>query len=364
MLRGIVSFAPTARLANRRLLAFPSSASASRSTPTGVRNTLLTRLQSTKSSNTRIFRRQATLKQPQRKNKSTLAVPAGKQQQQTALTKTQIRSVFLSAAIPMIGFGFMDNFVMITAGSAIDNSLGLHLGLATMTAAAIGQIFSDVAGVAFGDTMGRAFRVSPAQLTAAQQSSLLVGRLKLAGGILGVVVGCTLGASALWVVPDRENTAAPVASDPSPLSNASSPERIRDQLSRVQEVLKDVMTQDEHWSKHRASCTLYVNESMGKCIPKSPRHIFGGDTNKSVASIDRLLRESHNSAAVQAAKEARVVVFTNTIYVPVMTDNGDIKKVLGILKIDLESGSFYSGSEIHDAKRVAQNLGFFLNRMM
>ena len=32
----------------------------------------------------------------------------------------------------MVGFGFMDNFVMITAGQAIDNTLGIRFGLATM----------------------------------------------------------------------------------------------------------------------------------------------------------------------------------------------------------------------------------------
>ena len=48
------------------------------------------------------------------------------------LSSNQIRSIFLSAAIPMVGFGFMDNFVMITAGQAIDNTLGIRFGLATM----------------------------------------------------------------------------------------------------------------------------------------------------------------------------------------------------------------------------------------
>ena len=38
--------------------------------------------------------------------------------------------------IPMIGFGFMDNLVMIQAGDAIDNTIGVAMCLSTLTAAA------------------------------------------------------------------------------------------------------------------------------------------------------------------------------------------------------------------------------------
>lgn len=47
----------------------------------------------------------------------------------------------------------MDNLVMIQAGDLIDNTLGVKLGLATLTAAAAGQIVSDVSGVCFGGTV-------------------------------------------------------------------------------------------------------------------------------------------------------------------------------------------------------------------
>lgn len=75
----------------------------------------------------------------------------------------------LSSAIPMIGFGFMDNTIMIQAGELIDMSfgssgivhtvsiaplfLGVRFGLSTLTAAAVGQLFSDASGVCFGSTV-------------------------------------------------------------------------------------------------------------------------------------------------------------------------------------------------------------------
>ena len=50
----------------------------------------------------------------------------------------------------------MDNFVMIQAGDLIDSTIGIHFGMATLTAAAFGQIFSDVSGVVFGGVVDAA----------------------------------------------------------------------------------------------------------------------------------------------------------------------------------------------------------------
>ena len=37
----------------------------------------------------------------------------------------------------MVGFGFMDNIIMIQAGDLIDSTLGVTLGITTLTAAAL-----------------------------------------------------------------------------------------------------------------------------------------------------------------------------------------------------------------------------------
>lgn len=50
----------------------------------------------------------------------------------------------------ILSFGFIDNLVMLTAGEVIDNTIGVRLGLHTMTAAALGQVVSDVCGVFSG----------------------------------------------------------------------------------------------------------------------------------------------------------------------------------------------------------------------
>lgn len=53
-------------------------------------------------------------------------------------SSSALRTLFIASAVPMVGFGCMDNFVMIQAGQYIDSTLGVQLGLATMAAAAAG----------------------------------------------------------------------------------------------------------------------------------------------------------------------------------------------------------------------------------
>lgn len=65
-------------------------------------------------------------------------------------THRQLMIVAVRSAIPMVGFGFMDNIVMIQAGDLIDNSIGVTFGLSTLTAAGFGQCVSDVAGFTSG----------------------------------------------------------------------------------------------------------------------------------------------------------------------------------------------------------------------
>lgn len=96
----------------------------------------------------------------------------------------------------MVGFGFMDNTVMIHAGNAIDLTLGVTLGLSTLAAAAIGQICSDVAGVTFGgfiDAACRRLGMPSPGFTDEQRNSPLVKRVGLFGSVVGVFCGCSLG---------------------------------------------------------------------------------------------------------------------------------------------------------------------------
>jgi len=115
-------------------------------------------------------------------------------------SKVQLQRLFLQAAVPMIGFGFMDNVVMITMGDIIDNSLGVTFGLSTLTAAGIGQIFSDVSGVCFGGTVeALVMRMGlPTASLSTEQAGMRASKITATfGAAVGVTIGCLLGMGTL-----------------------------------------------------------------------------------------------------------------------------------------------------------------------
>ena len=111
----------------------------------------------------------------------------------------------------MVGFGIMDNLVMIQAGEAIDASFGVIFSLSTLTAAGFGQCFSDVAGVTCGGVVDSAVAKLnlPNHGLSALQQDLKISRVyRTAGGSVGVVIGCLLGMSCLlFMDTDRADRA-------------------------------------------------------------------------------------------------------------------------------------------------------------
>eukprot|EP00494_Astrolonche_serrata_P027948 UN28213 len=103
----------------------------------------------------------------------------------------------LCAAVPWFGFGFMDNTVMILAGDFIDASLGVKFGLATLTAAGMGQVLSDTFGVLFGDSLEavlvRKFKIKPPEVNEKQRKQSKFRYATTFGQLIGVILGCFAG---------------------------------------------------------------------------------------------------------------------------------------------------------------------------
>jgi len=100
----------------------------------------------------------------------------------------------------MVGFGFMDNIIMIQAGELIDETLGVTIGLSTLTAAAMGNVCSDSSGVLFGGFVESAvarLNLSEAKLTAGQLAMRATRAASVGGALLGVICGCLLGSTSL-----------------------------------------------------------------------------------------------------------------------------------------------------------------------
>ncbi len=116
-------------------------------------------------------------------------------------TATHLGHLAFFQALPFVGFGFLDNLIMILAGEYIDHTIGVTLGISTMAAAALGNAVSDVFGVGSAwyveHLTSRVFGARPPPLTL-EQLDLPISRLTAnAGRATGVAVGCVLGMAPL-----------------------------------------------------------------------------------------------------------------------------------------------------------------------
>ena len=100
----------------------------------------------------------------------------------------------------------MDNTIMIHAGHYVDCTLGVTFSLSTLAAAGIGQVFSGIGGVMFGDVLDSAFkRISGSTKMTKAQKAMRASRMTgLTGGIVGVTIGCVLGLVNLLFVDETK----------------------------------------------------------------------------------------------------------------------------------------------------------------
>ncbi|XP_071445659.1 uncharacterized protein [Hetaerina americana] len=138
-------------------------------------------------------------------------------------TAKELWAVSMHQALPFIGFGFLDNLIMIVAGDYIDLTLGTALGITTLAAAALGNTISDVAGIGsawYVESVAIKVGVRPPQLTPQQlemKSSRWAANL---GRAFGVTLGCLLGMIPLWFLPTPTKE---VAKQPAKSSDAEEP---------------------------------------------------------------------------------------------------------------------------------------------
>eukprot|EP00980_Cylindrotheca_fusiformis_P001095 scaffold305_cov110-Cylindrotheca_fusiformis.AAC.13 len=119
-----------------------------------------------------------------------------------------LKIVAIGQAIPFVGFGFMDNAILIVAGDAIDTYLGVMLGISTLCAAAIGNIISDLAGIGMGtmieDFCAQKLKLPTPNLSAAQRQLRSVRFAGQMGMALGMTFGCIVGMFPLMFIDDKK----------------------------------------------------------------------------------------------------------------------------------------------------------------
>ncbi|XP_063780472.1 transmembrane protein 65 isoform X1 [Pseudophryne corroboree] len=108
----------------------------------------------------------------------------------------QLKHVFVHNALPFIGFGFLDNAIMIAAGTQIEFHIGAILGISTMAAAALGNLVSDLAGLGLaGYVEAISSRLGlPIPDLSPKQADMWQTRVSAhMGKAIGIAVGCLLG---------------------------------------------------------------------------------------------------------------------------------------------------------------------------
>ncbi|NWS57291.1 TMM65 protein, partial [Chunga burmeisteri] len=122
----------------------------------------------------------------------------------------QLKHVFFHNALPFVGFGFLDNAIMIAAGTQIELSIGVVLGISTM-AGKYSQIpnrlflFSCSFSLAgYVEALASRLGLSIPDLTP-KQADMWQTRLSAhLGKAIGVTLGCILGMFPLLFFGDEE----------------------------------------------------------------------------------------------------------------------------------------------------------------
>lgn len=236
----------------------------------------------------------------------------------------------------MVGFGFMDNFIMIQAGSYIDATLGVTMGLATLTAAAMGQVVSDVSGVVFGGTVERFLHrikvIRSPGLTEAQRHLAVCRNFAMAGSVVGVIIGCMLGASSLLFI------------------DLDAHERVK-RAAALRDVVTTMLSDDD---LHCDECIIYL--ASADIVPSPLQKDTSG------ACKMKLLEEAEeNSLALTCAQKRSVVRGDHVLFVPVVKGE-DMEAVLEFRR-DRQSGESFSPEEERAAKTLARHMAIFMNRL-
>lgn len=108
----------------------------------------------------------------------------------------QLKHVFVHNALPFVGFGFLDNAIMIAAGTQIEFHIGALLGISTMAAAALGNLVSDLAGLGLAgyvEAISSRLGLPIPDLTPKQADMWQTRVSAHLGKAIGVAIGCILG---------------------------------------------------------------------------------------------------------------------------------------------------------------------------
>lgn len=245
--------------------------------------------------------------------------------------------------------------VMIQAGQFIDSTLGVTMGLATMTAAAAGQVVSDVSGVIFGGSLERFLHryklIHASNLSPAQRALPICRNVAMLGAVCGVALGCGIGACSLLFMDLKARERA-------------------EQALQLQAVLNDMLEKvgDGTEEIQCETCTLHLAGLSAEQISTTYTKDATGKTNIMVlptSTTRRHLRDNDTlSLPVRAAKleESLTNHDASKLCTPIMSQEGEVVAVLEF-KAKKDTVSGFTEEDKKAAKVMARHIAIFMNRL-
>ncbi|CAM9223316.1 unnamed protein product [Chrysoparadoxa australica] len=241
-------------------------------------------------------------------------------------TQKMLRRVVIANAIPFIGFGFMDNAIMITAGEYIDITLGVTLGISTMCAAALGNLISDLAGVGLGgvvENIARRLGMPDPGLSRAQQTLRSTRVASHLGCAIGVSVGCVLGMFPLLLAPAAGDIASMKRSE------------------KLQGLIREVMKEAGGFL-NASSATLFIRDSDTNTLWSKGPHPHDDTIQDITINMD-----GYEGPVGQVVREGTTVnrkegTLKSMLCMPVYNPSMEVVAVVQVLD---KKGGFTSGDE-------------------
>jgi len=115
-------------------------------------------------------------------------------------TTRQLGAVAIVAFVPFVGFGAVDNGLMVIFGDALDSTMGMMFGCSMLASAALGNAISNIFGMLLHGSINKGadkLGLPDARLTLAQRKLAKVHYWSTFGSTVGVFTGCLLGMTPL-----------------------------------------------------------------------------------------------------------------------------------------------------------------------
>jgi Ca2+-binding EF-hand superfamily protein len=213
-------------------------------------------------------------------------------------TSLQLRRLAVQSGLPFVGFGFLDNFIMLVAGSELEAHLGTlfgalpcyesfarsvrcgagaTLGLSALACAALGNTISDVAGIKAGgvvETIAEKCGLPDSGLSVEQLGLRNAKLVRIWSSVFGITIGCLLGMIPLLWIDEEATENAPVRTAFAEIDSDANGLIDLDELTHL--IRKLGLPSDPSRSQLTALCEMsHANSAQGISVGQAVKVVNG-----------------------------------------------------------------------------------------